>query len=125
MQKETQTYGSDRQQCILDKQFAIGSTADSQLVIDGISCCKDYVFWKEQEFRRFFLIYIDSDYLLRKRRFENREKTCVSYQKTMSDYPDSRLNKLRHKADFLVNNNGSIDQLFHIIDEIILKIRNT
>jgi len=114
---------SGHQQYALNKQLAARITADQQLVIDGMRHCEDYTFWKEQEFRRFFLIYIDSDYSLRQHRFEDRGEDSVNYQEAVSAPVESHVDQLRKKADFLVENNGTLDQLFSKIDQILLKLK--
>ena len=85
--------------------------------------CEDYTFWKEQEFRHFFLIYIDSDYSLRQRRFEDRGEDCISYQEAISAPVEAHVEQLRERADFVVENNGSLSQLFSAIDKILSKLK--
>ena len=114
---------SGHQQYALNKRLAAETISDRRLVVDGMRHCEDYTFWKEQEFRRFFLIYIDSNFSLRQHRFKSRGEDCVSYQEAISAPVEAHVEQLREKADFVIENNGSFDQLYSKIDKILSKLK--
>lgn len=110
------------QQYELNKRLAEAAGPARRLVIDGVRHPEDYTFWKEKEYRRFFLIYIDSDYALRQDRFRSRGGDAVSYREAVSASVEQHVPGLMQKADFILKNNGSLAQLFESLEQILLKL---
>lgn len=120
-QKGWDCYSGDGQYS-LNKKLAEVIPACHRLVIDGMRHNEDFTFWKEREYLRFFLIYIDSEYEQCERRFMARGNDCVDYRAAVSHPVESHVKGLRNKADYVVENNGTREQLFEKIDAIVLKL---
>lgn len=114
---------SGHRQYELNKRLAKSVRTSNYVVIDGMRHLEDYTFWKEKEYRRFFLIYIDSEYSLRQRRFQSRGGDSASYKEAVSAPVECHVPELRKKADFILENTGSLNQLFREIGKILSKLR--
>lgn len=113
---------SGHHQYALNKKLAEAVEPSRRMVIDGMRHSEDSTFWKEQAYSCFYLIYIESDYALRRDRYFRRGNDPASYDEAVSAPVEAHVSELRDKADFVVVNNGSLEQLFKKIDEIILKL---
>lgn len=110
-------------QYALNQRLADSAAGTRRLVVDGMRHNEDYTFWKEQAYLRFRLIYIDSEYDLRRLRFERRGDDSVNYREAVSAPVERHVEGLRERADFVIENNGSLEQLYGEIDGILSKLR--
>lgn len=108
-----------RGQYHLNRHLAEIVNNDDNVVIDGIRHYEDYTFWKEQRYLNFFLIYIDSAYSVREGRFASRSEESLDYAAAISHEVEAQVGDLKSKADFVVNNNGTLEELFAQVDDII------
>jgi dephospho-CoA kinase len=94
------------------------------VVIDGIRRQADIVhLTKLPEFK---LIYLEADMELRYQRLTNRREnaddatvTWEEFQKAHQAETELQIKTLRPQADFIINNNGSISDLYQKIDHIL------
>lgn len=105
----------------LNQRLASSLGSYPNVVIDGMRHLEDYTFWKEQCFLNFILIYIDADYELREKRFSARQDESISYESAVSHPAEKDVPFLKNKADFIIANNGSIEDL----NTTVLKILST
>ena len=87
---------------------------DSLVVIDGIRHFEDYTYWKEQCFSNFYLIFIDTDKKLCSERYSD-----GNYDQYINQSTEDEINPLRELADFVVDNNSTINSLYSAIDSLI------
>lgn len=93
------------------EKFLVGNSC---AVIDGMRHYEDYTYWKEKNFSNFYLLYVDTS-----------ETTCAmrydggSYQKDDHHYAEKEIDRLRVYADLVVNNDGTIDELYNKIDDFL------
>lgn len=111
------------QQYALNQRLVEAVGSANYLVIDGMRHLEDYTFWKEQAYRRFFLIYVDSDFAFRQERFRARGGDETSYQEAVSAPVEQHVSDLMQKADFIVENNGTLEQLFDELGQILSKLK--
>lgn len=110
-------------QYALNRRLAAAVASPRRVVVDGMRHNEDYTFWKEQAYRQFCLIYIDSEYDFRRQRFERRGDDSASYQDAVSAPVERHVEGLRERADFVIENNGSLEQLYREIDRILSKLK--
>lgn len=123
LRKEGWALYSGCQQYALNQRLAEAAGPANYLVIDGMRHLEDYTFWKERAYRRFFLIYIDSDLALRRKRFHARGGDKVSYQEAVFAPVEQHVPDLMKKADLVVKNNGTLEQLFEEFGQILSKLK--
>ena len=105
--------------------------SDSEMIItDGIRRPNDIV--ELAKLPGFHLVAIIAEENTRfdrvKARNENADdamKTWEQFQKDASAEPEMRIRDIAAKAEFTINNNGSIEDLRRKLDAIIAKIKNT
>jgi dephospho-CoA kinase len=100
---------------------------DDILVIDGVRRTTDIENFKK--LKNFFLIYIEAS--LEKRyersiaRAENpddREMTRKEFEEKDEAEPEARIETLREAANFLINNNGTLEETYNQIEKILNEI---
>jgi dephospho-CoA kinase len=96
------------------------------IVIDGVRRLDDIIYLKE--IPEFKFIYVEADmnkcYERVVKRDENtgdRDKTFDQFKKECQLEPELRIKSLRQYADFILDNNGTLDELYKKIDNIINK----
>jgi dephospho-CoA kinase len=94
------------------------------IIIDGIRRTADIKYLRELS--HFKLIYIETDIEKRYERIHTRSenaddtnKTFEQFSKDQEDESESQIKELKGVTDFLVNNNGSFEELYNQIEEII------
>jgi len=99
------------------------------VVVDGVRRQADIKYLKELD--NFYLIAIEADSKLRferlKKRAENPGDNEKTYQDFLNDHKkeaDKHIPEVMEKADLIIDNNGSLDDLYKQIDKIIKKIQN-
>lgn len=114
---------NDNKQYDLNKKLSVFIDSHPVAVIDGMRHCEDYTFWKEKCFLNFVLIYVDATYDLCQKRFSMRGNESNDYEKAVSHPAESDVESLKAKADYIIENNGTIDDLYISVQNIISKIR--
>ncbi len=110
------------------KQYALNKRLEDQIqgashiVVDGVSHLEDFTYWKERCFSRFYLIYIEADFSVREFRYAKKMDYPVEYYDALTHPIEPHILSLLGKADFMVDNNGSIKDLYQKIDGILEKI---
>ncbi len=122
LQKEGWGVYDGAKQYRLNKRLEDRVQGSSHVVVDGMRHCEDYTYWKERCFSRFRMIYVDTDYSTRKLRYANKQDSSVEYSVALAHPVESHVSALRNKADFIVENNGSREDLYRKIDAILEKI---
>ena len=84
------------------------------MVIDGIRHYEDYTYWKEKNFKNFYLVYIQTDPEICATRYKEKE-----FQKAMNHNVEQEIIGLRQFADVVIDNNGTFEDLYLQIDDLI------
>lgn len=122
-----QAYGED----LLSKVIYYDVKKDPApiIVVDGVRRLSDVAYLKEMP--GFALIYIDASLETRYRRISERNEnaddqtiTFEAFKKQQEDESESQIRDLKSEADFIIDNNGTQEQLIAAIDRTITEIRN-
>lgn len=122
-----QAYGED----LLSKVIYYDVKKDPApiIVVDGVRRLSDVAYLKEMP--GFALIYIDASLETRYRRISERNEnaddqtiTFEAFKKQQEDESESQIRDLKSEADFIIDNNGTQEQLIATIDRTITEIRN-
>lgn len=96
------------------------------IAIDGVRRLADTTYLKK--IPGFKLVYIEADMEKRYERITGRGENTDDATKTFEEFKkdhereaERRIKDLKNQADFVINNNGSLDDLYKQIDEIIKK----
>ena len=87
---------------------------ESHIVIDGMRHFEDYTYWKEKCFKNFYLIFIHADQDICSSRYSEGD-----YQIDMQHHAEQEIEGLRLRADTVISNNGTIDELYAKIDNFL------
>lgn len=109
-------------QYALNMKLASSIKQYPKVVIDGMRRCEDYTFWKEQCFLNFVLIYIDTEYSLRNKRFALRGNESISYESAVSHPAEMEVPFLGEKADYTIENNGTLEDLYASVQSILYRL---
>ena len=97
------------------------------IAIDGVRRMADITYLKKLE--RFRLVYIDADIEKRYSRIikrgENNDDTQKTFQEFENDHAreaELQIQDLKNKADFVIDNNGSFEDLYIQVDKIIREL---
>ncbi len=121
-----QTFGED----ILDRSLSkeVEKNNNDIVVIDGIRRQEDMNYLSK--LKGFHLIYIEIDPKIAYRRIlkrhENSDDEIKSWEEFQKDHQletEKGIKKLKSQAEFIINNNQSLDDLYKQWDEIIKKIK--
>ena len=122
-----QTYGED----LLSKVIYYDVKKDPApiIVVDGVRRQSDVGYLKEMP--GFALAYIDASLETRYRRISERNEnvddqtmTLNSFKKQQEDESESQIRTLKSEANFIIDNNGTQEQLLAAVDRMIADIRN-
>lgn len=98
------------------------------IAIDGVRRIADISYL--QKIPGFKLVYIDADMKKRYERIILRGENSDDNQKTFEDFKkdhereaERQIKNLKTEADFVINNNGSFEELYGQIDETINKLK--
>ncbi|MDD2753076.1 MAG: AAA family ATPase [Candidatus Portnoybacteria bacterium] len=98
--------------------------AGEVIVIDGIRRLADIKFLKANP--KFKLTYLEADMNIRYERIVKRgenaddaKKTFDDFKKANEDESELQIKDLKNRADFLIDNNGSYEELYKQVDEIL------
>jgi len=94
------------------------------IVIDGVRREQDLS--ELRRLKEFRLIYIEADLEKRFERIKQRDENSDDKEKTLEEFKadhqreaEQEIKKLKKKANFVVNNNGSFNELYEQINNII------
>lgn len=102
------------------KQYELNKKVDDYvsgneyIVIDGMRHYEDYTYWKEKNFKNFYLMYIDSDPEICAARYGEKE-----FQKISSHHVEQEITGLRQLADVIISNNSTFENLYSQIDNFL------
>ncbi|MEK7634351.1 MAG: AAA family ATPase [Patescibacteria group bacterium] len=103
------------------------NSKDKILAIDGVRRLSDIKFLKD--FPGFKLIYVEADVEKRFQRISARgentddnTKTFEQFKKELEQESEIQIKGLRNNADYIINNNGSIEELHNQVDKIIKQL---
>ena len=114
---------------IFDKVMVADIKKDEHeiIVVDGMRRLKDAE--NLRDLTGFSLIYIDANlgncYKRIVKRNENTDdtgKTLEEFKKEHADEPETQIRALKDISDFVVENNGTLEELYAKVDEIIKKL---
>ncbi|OGI15731.1 MAG: hypothetical protein A2Z52_01030, partial [Candidatus Moranbacteria bacterium RBG_19FT_COMBO_42_6] len=98
------------------------------IVVDGVRRIMDIRYLKDLP--GFKLVYIEAEMEKRYERITNRRENTDDAIKTLDEFKldhkqesELQIKDLKNQADFVVDNNGSIEELFRQINEIIKNIK--
>ncbi|TSC52965.1 MAG: hypothetical protein LiPW39_499 [Parcubacteria group bacterium LiPW_39] len=117
-----QNFGEDVLARVISEDFA--SSDKSIVMVDGIRRLADIKYLKELP--EFKLVYIETDIHKRYERILKRNenpddsrKTFEEFQKEREQEADRQIKDLKKYADFIIENNGTYEQLYARVDKII------
>lgn len=122
-----QTFGED----LLAKAMArdVSQSDDPLIIVDGARRLVDIKYLQELE--GFHLISVDADPKLRYERMiarnENPGEAEKSYQEFLDDHEketEATIPEIMKAAEFSINNNGSLEELYNQIDKILEKVKD-
>lgn len=100
------------------------------VAIDGIRRMPDIKYLKELS--QFKLVYLEADMEKRYERIikrgenaDDNNKSFEQFQKEHQNEAELRIKDLKNYADFVADNNGTIEELYRQIDEIIKECENS
>lgn len=106
----------------------VRNDAHEVIAVDGVRRPADIKYLKE--IPGFKLIYIETSIENRleriKKRGENPDdatKTLEQFKKDQEGEADAQIRSMKEHADFVVDNNGTLEDLYKQIEEIIIKIK--
>ncbi len=103
------------------------NSADEILVIDGVRRLSDIKFLKDLP--GFNLVYIEADVEKRFQRIsvrgenlDDNTKTFEQFKKELEQESEIQIRGLKDSADYIVDNNGLIEELYNQVDKIIKQL---
>ena len=114
---------------LLSKVIAedIKCKSEDKIVLDGARRMSDIKYLKD--IQGFYLVYVDADEKKRYdrivRRSENTDdqsKTFEQFKEDAKSEAESRIVEMKNHADFVINNNSSLEEFHGQIDKLIIKI---
>ena len=106
----------------LNKKLSRYITQYPRVVVDGMRHFEDYTFWKERCFLNFILIYVDAEYELCRERFFTRGDESGDYDQAVSHPAEAEVTALKSKSDYIIKNNGTFDELYAAVQDILSKL---
>ncbi len=101
----------------LNNRLIKNLTTQEYIVIDGVRHMEDMTFLKEEFYNNFILIYIESDYETRVSRYN--DKNNDKYDEIVSHNVEKSIPRLKNKADYIIKNNSTLEDLYNKIDLLI------
>lgn len=106
------------------KQYNLNKKVDEyvsgscNIVIDGIRHYEDYTYWKEKNFKNFYLVYIQADPKICAARYKGKD-----FQNAVNHHVEQEVISLRQFADVVIENNGTFEDLYLQLDDLLNTIR--
>ncbi len=121
-----QTFGDDLMSKTIAKDVA---TAKSQIVgVDGVRRLPDIKYLREVP--GFYLVEINADQKIRFERITKRDENADDTTKTFEQFQadeqreaEQQIKTVAQTADFHINNDGTLDDLYRQIEEILDKVK--
>jgi len=120
-----ENFGQDVLSLAIAKE--VKNSEDEILVIDGVRRLSDIKFLKD--LLGFKLIYIEADIEKRFQRIsvrgensDDNTKTFEQFKKELEQESETQIRGLKNDADYIINNNGSFEELHNRVDEIIKQL---
>ena len=109
--------------------LAEAKKSDNELVVvDGVRRSFDIVHMETEE--HFFFVYVEASPETRYERLTKRRQNTDDATKTQAQFEkdalletETQIRDLKERADFVVNNDGTLEELQKQIDEIVAKVR--
>ncbi|MFA6183628.1 MAG: AAA family ATPase [Parcubacteria group bacterium] len=102
----------------------VGKDSCEVVVIDGVRRMKDIEFLEKMP--EFKLIYIEADLRKRYERITKRRENIDDKEKTFDEFrrdnkreAEIQIKYLKDEADFVIDNNGTLEELYAQIDKIV------
>ena len=99
------------------------------IIVDGVRRMDDIV--KLKDVPGFFLVTIDADPLIRYERMKKRNENGGDSEKTYEEFvadgqkeAELQIPEVMSQAKYQINNNGSFDDLYRQLEELIIKAKN-
>lgn len=103
------------------------STSDL-IVVDGVRRLPDIIQMQASE--KFYFIYVEATpekryerLILRHNNSDDTRKTLAQFEKDALQESESQIRALKEHADFVINNDGTLEELQKKVDDIIATIR--
>jgi len=112
---------SNMNQYKLNQELDKKVSGNPMVVIDGLRHYEDFTYWKERSFKRFFLIYVDSDYAITSARYAV-SNPDEDYNEIFNHPAEAEIAGLKRYADIVLPNNDSIQKLESSVDDAIKRI---
>jgi dephospho-CoA kinase len=97
------------------------------VILDGVRRIPDLEFIEKLE--RFYLIYVEADIkkryeriIIRGENIDDKEKTFEDFKADNQREAETQIKDLKKQANFVINNDGNLHDLFRQIDLIIKKV---
>ncbi|MEK9166037.1 MAG: AAA family ATPase [Patescibacteria group bacterium] len=110
--------------------YDIERSQSSVIVAEAIRRPSDIVYLKKLP--NFYLMAVQADFKLRYQRLtmrcenpDDQTKTLDKFQKELQQESEQKIKEVAKQADFVIDNNGSIENLYKQIDIIMQKILKT
>lgn len=116
---------------ILSKGLVVeaGKSENELVVVDGVRRLPDIIQMEASE--HFYFVYVEASPEKRYERMTTRHqntddagKTLVQFEKDALLEAESQIRDLKEHADFVINNDGTLDELQKQIDDIVSQIRS-
>jgi len=121
-----QNFGEDTLAKVMAED--VKKDAHKVIAVDGVRRPADILYLKE--IPGFKLVYIDASIENRFERIKKREenpddatKTLEQFKKDQKGEADAQIRNMKGQADYVIDNNGTFEELYKQIDEIINKMK--
>ena len=121
-----ENFGQDIISKIMKKDIA---QKKNIVITEGIRRPTDTTYLKEEYGEKFHIVFLETDARTRYERLTTRSentddqaKTWEEFEKEDSRESEQEILKISKQAEFVLNNNGSKEELYNQIDEIMKKI---
>lgn len=114
LQKAGDELFSSQKQYALNKEVEAYISGNSDIVIDGLRHYEDYTYWKEKDFKNFYLIYIQASPEICEERYEGK-----NFRDTINHHVEREIDGLRQLSDVVIDNNGTFEELYSQIDDFL------
>lgn len=98
------------------------------VVVDGIRRPSDILHFENKE--HFYFLYVETSPESRYKRLIERHqntddmiKTEVQFEKDALLETETQIRDLKERADFVISNDGTLDELYKQVDEIVMKLQ--
>lgn len=115
-----ENYTFSKNQYEINKAIEHQVKNERYLILDGMRYFEDYTYWKEKSYNDFYLIYIDTNNPIC---YEQDQHNIKSLSAVNNYYTKTQTHNLIEKANIIINNSGSLNQLYKQIDSFLTSIK--